>query len=175
MKVTKANRLKLRVQIAKDVIAQVMAEQTIPRSDYGSIRTGLSGSFDDPKEFQSILKKAECYACAKGAALIAYVRRFDGMNYDQYSDARRNLPDMLETDEMVKIFGRRMFERMEDLYEVGLDDTDPLYDKLYDLGNRNRMIAIMKGIVKSGGRSCEPVFPRKHRNKNTKPKQKQRK
>lgn len=147
-------RLKQRVLIAKDVIAQVKSKKFRPsRGTYFSTSSAGSRNSDNLFDFhsrwsqgatrsaQSVIKDSQCYVCAKGAAICSFVGKF---NRKLVRDMESDMP------ELVKIFGRTLWDEIEAQFEGDpsfrreSDDNSPIKPK--------SIASIMQNIIENKGK-----------------------
>lgn len=149
-----------RVAIARDVIKQLKSELigACHLYFYGKIYDILSAENNPLADVRALIRKAKikknlCDVCAKGALLIAHILRFDKMNVSEVQRAER----LIYSYSSIPYFTNEQFNLIETLYESNgykLGPASPwrkFYDRIDDLRNEDRLIAIMKEIIRRRG------------------------
>lgn len=161
---TKAEK---RVEIAKDVIAQLKAEKFNAKT---GTYVGLDEDIDGTKELQTELKKVkQCTVCALGALFLSDVRKNDackgvdvdlGSGNDVDGFASRYIDEHRMRDRLGKLFSRKQMALIECAFELGMDPQGLLKDDEYERAarfgekfdtSRDRLVGIMRNIIKNEG------------------------
>lgn len=136
-----------RVQIAKDVIAQVEAGRFVPSA---GVYVRIEGNGDgypqtEDKDAAELLSKVkQCRVCAVGSLLLAMIDRHDALKLE---GAHKSLHLAASA-----IGDRRyLYQLFDDAREIeAAFETDNRWDDRYP-NDRARMIAIMRNIIRNGG------------------------
>lgn len=145
---TKKLDVKMAVEIAKDVIKQLLAERiTSTPGVYIEISSSELGNVD----FQTAFKKGkikQCDVCALGSLLIGYVDIEDEMTIKEVDNSGAD-----DIREILKgIFSDNQLTIIERAFEGNMyDATTYSFYRKYD-SPTERMIAIMENIIKNKGR-----------------------
>jgi hypothetical protein len=143
-----------RVEICKDVIARLKAQTILPHE----------GSFmytylpqNEQNSMQVAINSKPCSVCAKGALFCSWVGNFNEVTQTQFYDESsleevQNLKVIVP--ELVKIFGKKMLDRIEAVFEQEsygwhFDSEDT--EKYVDAFPEWELMDIMKYIVKNKG------------------------
>lgn len=142
----RATAAEKRVQIARDVLAQIKAKRIIPQSTYftnAPIENAVRGL---KLELQEVFSKMpNCRVCGIGACFVTVVERLDDIGTDDIVlDSRY---DQIEYLEQKKIFTGPQLDIIEDCFER---------DK--KTGPTDRMRRIMERIIKTKGEITEKLF-----------------
>lgn len=171
-KVTRDNNLfekmspaEKRVQIARDVIAQLAAKRLIATTgtwlangDEGDLFT--KEDVHKNPELQKILKRQkECTGCALGGMFMCAVERADELrlgDLDRDSRDYRQMQDGSVFKYMEKFFSREQLDEIEAAFEQGegfVDDSNVASGWLSEVDDANeRMRLIMENIVANKGK-----------------------
>lgn len=190
---TKAQR---RVLIAQDVIAQLKAKKyrvgdTVYVEGFlpGDGSSELLKKYRDgnPIPLQDVVcDMTGCHVCARGAMLLSAIQKFNRVTSSQIDIIEQNLTD---SDEFSKVeqeyFSEEqacliemVYERWDGHSSLSCEQNDKVgyaclrYSKSLSNKKRDRLIQIMKNIVRNSG---EFVIPKKYfRSKNDRPTSKRR-
>lgn len=149
-------KIKLRKEIAKDVIAQLKAGKFTAYSTYGAISFNRSKEMKGSDQLQKFLRKTEtCEVCGIGSLFISYVRKHNNVTlnelaYTTYAAPQHYLCEIDLSKEIIhkklkKIFSTQELETIESAFE---EDRD-----YYDIGPTDpdaRLNVICKNIAKNG-------------------------
>lgn len=195
VKKNKMSKEEMKVAVAKDVIALIRTNKIKATSgEYFSTTFNLSpigrmkrffknifvnrpgsdfeieGVLKEGMQLQDVIpnilgKSVECEVCARGAAFLAYVKRFNNVKIGKFfdSDGEFSGNDQLVIDQTRKLFGKKQVQLIETAFELRNAESD-FEDYLtveenelaQDFGNQHprekeRLVAIMKNIVKNKG------------------------
>lgn len=153
-----------RVQIARDVLAQLAAKRLIATPGTWLAGRGESDLFtheesDNDQELQKVLAKTkQCTGCALGGMFMCAVERADKLKIQDLSSEALSTRQM-QTDDvfdyMKKFFSREQLEQIESAFEQGegFAQTYDASDWLEDVEEPSeRMRLIMENIVANKGK-----------------------
>lgn len=175
---TKAEK---RVAVAKDVLAQIKAK-TLKAKSGVYVSAKLTFVPKEGEDVQALLKEGKvknCQACALGSAFLSYVRLYDGVKVERYSqfgpetdyavfkDGKYGLTNKIigdrPDDSLGPLFGRPQMELIEQAFEARNPDwyadgdapeaqliAAEVFGKRY-AKNEDRLVAIMRNIVRNKG------------------------
>jgi hypothetical protein len=116
------NKYTQRILIANDVIQQIRAKTLIARRGYynvdpdsvSDVKFGL-GDNDDIQN--AVCKLKECTVCAKGALLIAQIKRFDKVTLGHFAKACSFYGCESASSPLTRLFTPRQMAEMEYIFE----------------------------------------------------------
>lgn len=154
----KKNVLEARVEVARDVIAQLEAKAWRAMSGEYCTIFGRGRGRELPKSFERMpIKRAllsnsnrECQACAVGSLFIAHMLRSDGeKKFDDLNGAHSWGFEAVVTREAMERTLRDLFSNSE-LWEIEHAFEGGEWWKTYR-DDTERLIAIMRNVVRNGG------------------------
>ncbi len=175
-KLSKKVRMAQRVEICKDVIAQLRAGQYRAKANYGYLYAGELRVFDnlrarsgsisvDAQEVVNKILGPECKLCQRGGLLLSAIRKFDDLQLTY----RSQLHDEAMGRSNYAMYLQRWFtddelSELEAVFE-GDSEDNPDYDRwqeVYDDAT-DRMDAIMRNVVAHDGEFVPTDIPRPRR------------
>lgn len=163
-KTKKPSKMAMRVLLAKDVLAQLETRKLKAKT---GIYVGLPKTANDMLGFdeygppaveadqvQKIVQKAPCEVCAQGGLLVAYLRRFDGMNNFEFNFQCDALGYKATDSVLAKYFPGTMLQDMERVFEFGhLGDLPFVGRQPAGKAATDRLKAMMANLIRTGGKS----------------------
>lgn len=139
----------MRVEIAKDALAQVRAEKFIPSEHNGYATFDQPINFEFGDELQKHLTDDRvCYGCARGALFLSIVRRHDNFKVDgTMRFDRKSIHTYCRINKEEEFFTPQQLHAIESAYE-GYDQL--LWCRIYR-DPKDRLIAILENIIRNNG------------------------
>jgi len=146
MKKKKPSKIEMRIAVAKDAIKQIKAKIYIAMEGTytGNLESRLKfASIDIDTQVQPhLLNMNSCRVCARGAAAISCIRKFNNCTVGDFIEKNWE-------SESIKIFGTKNLCNMERAFE-GWAKEGELFKESYQDEDK-RMIAIFKNVIKNNG------------------------
>lgn len=163
-----------KVEIAKDVIAQIKAKKFIASNHLWANIHEIKVKNKDNMQELLVKNNPVCDVCADGALLLSAIRLGNDLIYSSRSKSMNNYRDLFVFDlgvsglakkRLLKYFTEEEFTLLEIAYEVGMGYKSPYsrdkeiedarfkaleWGKRYN-SNSKRLIALMKIIIKNNG------------------------
>lgn len=174
-KLSEAKKRQLRVQIARDVIEQIISGATVPIRgvvirDWSLGANLINESLRVIPTCSAIQNSAKrlknCGVCAKGAVLLAHIKRHDSVSASELVSAMTDNDTVGDVKSLARIFPKKMLAEMETLFEqrgfdgnrklLGGDELDGLVGEStmhYSKSPAARLMEIMLNLISSGGKS----------------------
>lgn len=177
----KLSKPEARVAIARDVLSQLRSQKLVAESgnycymfpkgspnELGDIPEVISQQDVDNKiDLQDIFKKKvqKCEVCAKGALFVSMVRKYDNVPIPVNGVGDSYLDGTYVTSKLRRYFSGSQLELIEYAFELGTAGIPTASETVkynassfceqYD-SDKERMIAIMKNIIKNEGTFIPP-------------------
>ncbi len=153
-----------RVEIAKDVLAQLRAEKIVAsQGTYCFLDADIQGT----EELREEVKGARCEVCALGALFMGDIRKNDkckgvdvGLGLEPDGFVNHYIDERAMRDRLGKLFSVKQTALIECAFEKGIDPTNSLSENEYAtataFGNRyedssERLRVIMRNIIRNDG------------------------
>lgn len=157
----KGTKAEERVVIAKDIIAALRARRFAAEFNTYVDEKSLKRTRATKKnsDAQTLLVAAEianrpCRVCARGAVVVAMVRRHDRLEVPIGVPVQEYLDDIAsgwaESDYVEQLFATSQFRNMEYAFDGGGSDSDPEWADAYPDPD-DRLDAIMRNVVENDG------------------------
>jgi hypothetical protein len=154
-----------RVLLARDVIEQLEGDTLLARRGWILTEHFFDGAPTDEQDAQDYARNKVCQVCAKGAILMAFIRRFDSFTIGELRtvaslrrDYHHGYQSKIEYSKIAEVFFPRMLAELEILFEsdsfsVSLEFLSP--DEIRSLVDFSHKRDIIFTI--SGNSYCESL------------------
>lgn len=128
-----------RVSLAKDVLAHLAAKKFVETRGRYFVFDSYDYMNANTDSAQDVIRNiSECYVCAKGAVVCAFVENFNQRTVSQLND---------EDAEIVQIFGKPMWRELELRFEGwGSRHSTPLFDLMTNIISNNGELVFNDGL-----------------------------
>ena len=156
-----ATKAKKRVMVAKDVIAQIKADNIIP-SEGTFFHNAMD--FKMNQKIKGIFEVGSCEVCAKGALFLSKMQYTNGLAISNVTWWKTEYgPNSFCVTKLGELFTKKQLVMIETAFELqSMDYNDSIIDSCdevlgkcksfaRELPESERMIAIMKNVIENKG------------------------